>query len=263
MSDQAHTAQAHTDQTREGSSAERPRRVLLKLSGEALMGALDFGIDHAMLADVAQALASAAQSGVEVGVVVGGGNLFRGVKGSASGMNRTRADQMGMMATVMNALALVDALERAGQPARGFCAIEMPRVMELFRYDIADRALREGAICVFAGGTANPFFTTDSAAALRAAELGCEELVKGTQVDGVYNADPRHDPEARRYKTVSFQTCLEQRLSVMDASAFAICQAERINVRVFNMHRPSALTEALRGDVDGTQVGVGLPDELI
>ena len=253
----------HSHDLPASSPVTRPRRALLKLSGEALMGTLDFGIDHEMLARVARDLTRAARAGVEVGVVVGGGNLFRGVKGSASGMNRTRADQMGMMATVMNALALVDALERAGQPSRGFCALEMPRVMELFRYDLADKALSSGVICVFAGGTANPFFTTDSAAALRAAELGCDELVKGTQVDGIYEADPRRDPSARRYETVSFQTCLERRLNVMDASAFAICQAESINVRVFNMHRADALTQALCGEVSGTQVGVGMPDTLV
>jgi uridylate kinase len=148
-----------------------------------------------------------------------------------------------------------------------FCAIEMPRVMDLFRCDLADQALRSGAVCVFAGGTANPFFTTDSAAALRAAELRCTTLVKGTQVDGIYERDPRQDPEARRYETVSFQTCLERRLKVMDASAFAICQAESIEVSVFNMHRPQALEAALRGSQAGaqvgTRVGVGLSDRLI
>jgi uridylate kinase len=167
---------------------------------------------------------------------------------------------MGMMATVMNGLALLDALERAGQPARAFCAIEMPRVMELFKRDEAHRALNQGSICIFAGGTGNPFFTTDSAAALRAAELNADEVIKGTQVDGVYEADPRLDPEARRYEQVSFATCLQRQLKVMDASAFAICQAEQINVRVFNMHREGSLERALLGDVPGTLVGVGLND---
>ena len=243
------------------TDSQTPRRVLLKLSGEALMGDQDFGISESMMTSVVEALTSAVATGVELGVVVGGGNLFRGVQGTASGMNRTRADSMGMMATVMNALALTDALERAGQRARAFCAIEMPRVMELFRRDAADQALKSGAICVFAGGTGNPFFTTDSAAALRAAELNADEVVKGTQVDGVYEADPRVDPSARRYEQVSFATCLQRQLKVMDASAFAICRDEQINVRVFNMHRDGALARALIGDVPGTLVGVGLADQ--
>ena len=224
------------------------------------MGDLEFGIQDQMMDQVVAALVAAAQKGVEIAVVVGGGNLFRGVQGTAQGMDRTRADSMGMMATIMNGLALLDALERVGQKARAFCAIEMPRVMEFFRRDAARDALREGAICIFAGGTGNPFFTTDSAAALRAAELGMHELIKGTQVDGVYEADPGQDPHARRYERVSFATCLQRQLRVMDASAFAICQAERINLRVFNMHRDGALAEALLGEVRGTLVGVGLVD---
>jgi uridylate kinase len=238
------------------------RRVLLKLSGEALMGDLDFGIEDQMMNKVVSALTSAARAGVQIGVVVGGGNLFRGVQGSASGMDRTRADQMGMMATVMNGLALQDALERAGQAVRAFSAIEMPRVMDLFRRDAAAKALADGEICIFAGGTGNPFFTTDSAAALRAAELQADELIKGTQVDGVYDSDPRVNAGAKRFETVSFSTCLSQRLKVMDASAFAICQSENIRVRVFNMHHQDALAQALLGSVSGTLVGVGLPDQL-
>lgn len=239
------------------------RRVLLKLSGEALMGGLDFGIEDQMMNRVVDALKSATQAGVQIGVVVGGGNLFRGVQGSASGMDRTRADQMGMMATVMNGLALQDALERSGQAVRAFCAIEMPRVMDLFRRDVAMRALEGGEVCVFAGGTGNPFFTTDSAAALRAAELKADELIKGTQVDGVYDSDPRINPVARCFETVSFSTCLSKRLKVMDASAFAICQSEDIRVRVFNMHHEGALAQALRGSVSGTLVGVGLEDRFV
>lgn len=243
-------------------SIQATRRVLLKLSGEALMGDLDFGIQDQMMDQVVQALIQAARQGIEIGVVVGGGNLFRGVQGTAQGMDRTRADSMGMMATIMNGLALLDALERAGQKARAFCAIEMPRVIEFFRRDAARAALNEGAICIFAGGTGNPFFTTDSAAALRAAELGMNELIKGTQVDGVYESDPRKDPSARRYESVSFATCLQHQLKVMDASAFAICQAERINLRVFNMHHEDALAQALLGNVKGTLVGVGLTDQF-
>ena len=238
------------------------RRVLLKLSGEALMGDQEFGIETAMLSQVVTEIKAACAQGVQVAIVVGGGNIFRGVQGSASGMNRNRADQMGMMATVMNALALVDALEQVGQKAKAFCAIEMPRVMPLFHHEEANTALNEGMVCVFAGGTANPFFTTDSAAALRAAELKADEVVKGTQVDGIYEADPRHVPEARRYEVVSFTTCLNKRLKVMDASAFAICQAENISVRVFNMHLKDAIKNALLGQIKGTLVGVGLTDRF-
>ena len=222
------------------------------------MGQLDFGIEAEMMSQVVHSIKAACTQGVQVAIVVGGGNIFRGVQGSASGMNRTRADQMGMMATVMNGLALLDALERAGQTAQAFCAIEMPRVMQLFRRDEAIQALERGEVCVFAGGTGNPFFTTDSAAALRAAELEVDELLKGTQVNGVYEADPRKVPEARCYKTVSFATCLHQRLQVMDASAFAICQNEQINLRVFNMHQDHVIERALLGEVQGTLVGVGL-----
>ena len=226
------------------------------------MGELDFGIEEQMMTEVVEAIKAAQSQGVEVAIVVGGGNIFRGVQGSAHGMKRSRADQMGMMATVMNGLALQDALERAGVRAESFCAIEMPRVMKLFKYDEASRALDEGAVCIFSGGTGNPFFTTDSAAALRAAELKVDEVLKGTQVDGVYQDDPRQDPEAKRYETVSYETCLRNRLKVMDASAFAICQSEGLTLRVFNMHLEDALKRALMGDVKGTLVGVGLEDKL-
>lgn len=227
------------------------------------MGQLDFGIEAEMMSQVVHSIKAACTQGVQVAIVVGGGNIFRGVQGSASGMNRTRADQMGMMATVMNGLALVDALERVGQPAQAFCAIEMPRVMKLFRRDEALQALERGEVCVFAGGTGNPFFTTDSAAALRAAELDVDELLKGTQVNGIYEADPRKVPTARCYQSVSFATCLSQRLQVMDASAFAICQSEGISLRVFNMHQENVIERALLGDIQGTLVGVGLEDSFI
>ena len=222
------------------------------------MGDLDFGIQAEMMDRVVSAIKSACQQGVQVAIVVGGGNIFRGVQGSASGMNRTRADQMGMMATVMNGLALLDALERAGQPTQAFCAIEMPRVMNLFRRDEAVKALDRGEVCIFSGGTGNPFFTTDSAAALRGAELEVDEVLKGTQVDGVYDADPHKVKTARRFEEVSFATCLSERLQVMDASAFAICQSEGVRLRVFNMHQENALEKALLGEVKGTLVGVGL-----
>lgn len=226
------------------------------------MGDLDFGIDEQMMNEVVEAINVAHSQGVQIAIVVGGGNIFRGVQGSASGMNRSRADQMGMMATVMNGLALQDAIERAGLRAETFCAIEMPRIMKLFHHAEASRALDEGVICIFSGGTGNPFFTTDSAAALRAAELKVDEVLKGTQVDGIYEADPREFPDAKRYESVSYTTCLQQRLKVMDASAFAICQAEKLTLRVFNMHHEDALKRALLGEVKGTLVGVGLEDRF-
>jgi uridylate kinase len=226
------------------------------------MGDLDFGIEEKMMSEVVEAISAARSQGVEIAIVIGGGNIFRGVHGSASGMNRSRADQMGMMATIMNGLALQDALERAGTRAEAFCAIEMPRIMKLFNHTEASRALDEGAVCIFSGGTGNPFFTTDSAAALRAAELQVDEVLKGTQVDGVYESDPRVNPEARRYESVSYATCLHKRLKVMDASAFAICQSEKLTLRVFNMHHEDALKSALFGDAKGTLVGVGLMDQF-
>lgn len=222
------------------------------------MGQLDFGIEAEMMSRVVDSIQAACRQGVQVAIVVGGGNIFRGVQGSANGMNRSRADQMGMMATIMNALALVDALERVGQKAQTFCAIEMPRVMKLFHRDEAIQALERGEVCIFAGGTGNPFFTTDSAAALRGAELQVDEILKGTQVDGVYEADPRTVANARRFETVSFATCLGQGLKVMDASAFAICQSEGIQLRVFNMHQDRAIERALLGEIEGTLVAVGL-----
>ena len=234
------------------------KRILLKLSGEAIKGSRDYGIDPKFLVFIAKEIQGAIQLGIEVAIVIGGGNIFRGVQGSASGMNRTRADQMGMMATVMNGLALLDALERAGQLTQAFCAIEMPRVMNLFHRDEAAKALDRGEVCVFSGGTGNPFFTTDSAAALRGAELEVDEVLKGTQVDGVYDADPHKVKTARRFEEVSFATCLSERLQVMDASAFAICQSEGVRLRVFNMHQENALEKALLGEVKGTLVGVGL-----
>ena len=234
------------------------RRVLLKLSGEALMGSQDFGIDENTLDRVVKDLCTASQSGVQIGIVVGGGNLFRGVQGTAKGMDRTSADYMGMMATVMNTLALVDAIRRAQHPADGFCSIEMPRVLEFFTRRAALAAFDRGSICVFAGGTGSPFFTTDTAAALKAAEVDAVEVLKATQVDGVYDADPRTNPEARCFEQLSFAECLSKGFKVMDSAAFSICQAENIPLRVFNMHRPDVLRAALMGEPLGTLVGSGL-----
>lgn len=234
------------------------RRVLLKLSGEALMGAGQFGIDPEALSAFASQITQAHAAGVEVGVVVGGGNIFRGVQGSTSGMDRATADTMGMMATVMNALALTDALKAAGARVSSFCSLEMPRVMALFTHRDARAALDRGEVCVFAGGTGSPFFTTDTGAALKAAEVGASEVLKGTQVDGVYEADPRVDPNARLFAQLSHQDCLTRELKVMDSAAFSLCQASQLSIRIFNLHREGALISALMGEPLGTLVGPGL-----
>jgi len=234
------------------------RRVLLKLSGEALMGAGQFGIDPEALSAFASQITQAHAAGVEVGVVVGGGNIFRGVQGSTSGMDRATADTMGMMATVMNALALTDALKAAGARVSSFCSLEMPRVMALFTHRDARAALDRGEVCVFAGGTGSPFFTTDTGAALKAAEVGASEVLKGTQVDGVYEADPRVDPNARLFAQLSHQDCLTRELKVMDSAAFSLCQASQLSIRIFNLHREGALISALMGKPLGTLVGPGL-----
>ena len=230
------------------------RRVLLKLSGEALMGKQEFGIDDEMLMRVAQEIKQAHQTGIEIGIVVGGGNLFRGVQGTAKGMDRTQADYVGMMATIMNSIILQDALQRVECACHTFCTIEMPRVLDLFTARDAKKALAQGKVCIFAGGTGNPFFTTDSAAALKAAEINAVEVLKATQVDGVYEADPRTHPQARRYTQLSFKTCLTQQLKVMDQSAFSICQAEGIGLRVFDLHQVGHLARALQGEALGTLV---------
>jgi len=238
------------------------RRVLLKLSGEALMGARPFGIDPEALGGFAAQISAARGAGVEVGVVVGGGNIFRGVQGSAAGMDRATADYMGMMATVMNALALTDALRAAGAPAASFCSLEMPRVMALFTQRDALAALARGEVCVLAGGTGSPFFTTDTAAALKAAELGATEVLKGTQVPGVFTADPRHDPSARLYAQVSLADCLALHLKVMDSAAFSLCLDSRLSVRVFDLHAPGLLYRALVGEPVGTLAGPALETRL-
>jgi len=234
------------------------RRVLLKLSGEALMGSGQFGIDPEALSAYAAQIATAQSQGVEVGVVVGGGNIFRGVSGPAAGMDRATADTMGMMATVMNALALTDALKSQGARATSFCSLEMPRVMALFTHRDARAALARGEICVFAGGTGSPFFTTDTGAALKAAELGADEVLKGTQVDGVYEADPLQDPSARRFEQLSLTECLARDLKVMDSAAFSLCLSSSLSIRVFKLDSEEALLQALLGAPLGTLVGPGL-----
>ncbi len=227
----------------------RPRfkRILLKLSGEVLMGPGQFGIDPDTVSRVAGEIA-AVREGHELCLVVGGGNIFRGLAGSARGMDRTSADYMGMLATVMNALAVQSALERIGVNTRVQSAIPMPTVCEPFIRRRAERHMEKGRIVIFAAGTGNPFFTTDSAAALRAAEMGCDALLKGTSVDGVYDADPKKDPSATRYDSVTFSRVLSDDLKVMDASAVALCRDNNIPIVVFNIREQGNLARVLAGE---------------
>jgi uridylate kinase len=227
---------------------ERPRfkRILLKLSGEVLMGQGQFGIDPETVARVAREIADVATQ-YELCLVVGGGNIFRGLAAAAKGFDRTSADYMGMLATVMNALAVQNALEQIGVDTRVQSAIPMSTVCEPFIRRRAERHLEKGRIVIFAAGTGNPYFTTDSAAALRAAEMGCDALFKGTSVDGVYNADPKKDPTATRYETVTFNRVLADDLKVMDASAVALCRDNDIPIVVFNIREQGNLAHVLAG----------------
>lgn len=234
---------------------ERPRfkRILLKLSGEVLMGQGQFGIDPETVARVAREIADVAAR-YELCLVVGGGNIFRGLAAAAKGFDRTSADYMGMLATVMNALAVQNALEQIGVDTRVQSAIPMSTVCEPFIRRRAERHLEKGRIVIFAAGTGNPYFTTDSAAALRAAEMGCDALFKGTSVDGVYNADPKKDPTATRYETVTFNRVLADDLKVMDASAVALCRDNDIPIVVFNIREQGNLAHVLEGSGTATVV---------
>jgi uridylate kinase len=223
------------------------RRVLLKISGEALMGQGQYGIDNAVCARMAEEVAEAVSGGTEICLVIGGGNIFRGVQGAAKGMERASADYMGMLATVMNALAMQNALEAIGAEARVLSAIPMVTVCEPYIRRRAMRHMEKGRIVIFAAGTGNPFFTTDTAAALRAAEMGCDALLKGTGVDGVYSADPKKDPKAQRYDTLTYHDVLAQDLKVMDASAIALMRDNAIPIVVFSIHKRGGLAEVLAG----------------
>ncbi len=225
----------------------RFRRVLLKVSGEALLGSKPFGIDEAVTERIAREVAEAVSLGVKVGLVIGGGNIFRGMKIAAAGGNRVAGDHMGMLATVMNAIALHEGLERSGVPCRIFSAVPMPTVCETFTQQRAESALQKGRVVIFAGGTGNPFFTTDSGAALRAAEMGCDALLKGTQVDGIYSADPRRDPKATRFEALTYDEVLSRGLEVMDAAAVALARDNRIPIIVFSIQDPGAFVDVLRG----------------
>jgi uridylate kinase len=230
------------------------KRILLKLSGEVLMGSGQFGIDPETVDRIAGEIAAASDAGFELCVVVGGGNIFRGLAAAAKGFDRTSADYMGMLATVMNALAVQNALERMGRDTRVQSAIPMASVCEPYIRRRAERHLEKGRIVIFAAGTGNPFFTTDTAAALRAAEMGCDALFKGTSVDGVYDADPKKVATATRYESVTFDRVLNDHLQVMDASAIALCRENNIPIVVFSIRETGNLSRVLAGDGTATIV---------
>ncbi len=230
------------------------KRVVLKLSGEALMGRQTHGLDAGTLERIAADVARASAMGVEIAIVVGGGNFFRGIQGADKGIDRARADSIGMLATVMNGLALEHAIEKAGQPARALSAVPMPYVCQPYSRQAALNHLTKGRVVVLAGGTGNPFFTTDTGAALRAAELSADAVLKATQVDGVYSADPKKDPNATRYETLTQQEAIEKNLGVMDTAAFALARENAIPIIVFSIAEPGAISQALEGTGRATLV---------
>ncbi len=233
------------------------QRILLKLSGEALMGSGDYGIDPAVIGRVAEEIKGLVDSGVGIGLVIGGGNIFRGEGLARSGIDRVTGDQMGMLATVMNALAMQDYLKRAGCEARAMSAIRMSPVCENFDRAAAQRHLDKGRVVLFAAGTGNPFFTTDTAASLRAIEIGADVLIKATKVNGVYSADPVKDPDARFYPTVSYDDVLAEGLGVMDTAAVVLCRDHNMPLRVMNINEEGALQRLVRGADIGTLVHSG------
>jgi uridylate kinase len=230
------------------------KRILLKLSGEALMGESSYGIDPAVATRIAQDIAEIQSLGVQTAIVIGGGNIFRGLAASARGMDRSTGDYMGMLATVINALALQDALEKNGVPTRVLTAIEMRSVAEPFIRRRAVRHLEKGRVVVFAAGTGNPYFTTDTAAALRAMEMKAEVILKATKVDGIYNADPVKHPEAVRYESISYLQVLQERLQVMDATAISLCMDNKLPILVFNLKTPGNIRRVVMGEAIGTRV---------
>jgi uridylate kinase len=231
------------------------RRVLLKLSGEALMGDLTYGIDPAIVQGIAQEVTEVVAQGIQLAIVVGGGNIFRGIKGAAAGMDRATADYIGMIATVMNAMTLQDALERNGVTTRVQTAIEMQEVAEPYIRRRAIRHLEKGRVVIFGAGSGNPFFTTDTTAALRAAEINAEVVFKATKVDGVYDSDPKTNPNARRYQSLTYGHVLNQNLRVMDGTAIALCKDNDIPIIVFDLSVKGNIRRALMGEPIGTIVG--------
>lgn len=237
-------------------SEDKPayKRILLKLSGEALMGEGEYGIDPAVIRTMATDIAAVISQGVQVGLVIGGGNIFRGAGLAARGMDRVTGDHMGMLATVINALAMQDVLQGMGVPTRVMSALTMDQVCESYVKRRAVERLSAGEVVIFAAGTGNPFFTTDTAASLRAIEIGADLMLKATKVDGVYNADPMKDPSATRYERLSFDEAIERRLAVMDTTALVLCRDQHMPIRVFNMHQPGNLARIIQGEEVGTLV---------
>ena len=230
------------------------KRILLKLSGEALMGDDAYGINRTTMDRIVAEIALVAAMGLEIAVVIGGGNIFRGLAPAAAGMDRATADYMGMLATVMNALALQDAMRRGGLNGRVQSALNIEQVVEPYIRGKAMRYLEEGKIVIFAAGTGNPFFTTDTAAALRGTEMGCDIVLKATKVDGVYSADPKTDPQARRYARLSFDDSIKQNLKVMDATALTLCRDQKLPINVFSIFKAGALKRVVMGEDEGTLV---------
>lgn len=229
-------------------------RILLKLSGESLSGDGNHGISNLILEEYAKQVTDVVSKGCEVAIVIGGGNIFRGLSGMESGFDRVKGDQMGMLATVINSLAFESAIKKLGGKAKVFTSIRMEPVGELYNRDKATDALKEGIICIFSGGTGNPFFTTDTAAALRAVEIGADVLLKGTRVDGVYTSDPEKDPDARKFDNISFEEVIDRRLKVMDSTAFTMCRENNMPVVVFDMNKPGNLIKVVKGTEIGTLI---------
>jgi uridylate kinase len=253
------TAVSEKPQPAEPSSSEQPRyrRVLLKLSGEALMGERQYGVDPAVTKFIARQIRDVHGLGVEMAIVVGGGNIFRGLAAAASGMDRATGDYMGMLATVMNGLALQDALEKAGLPTRCMSAIAMNEVAEPYIRRRAVRHLEKGRVVIFAAGTGNPYFTTDTAAALRAVEIGAEVILKATKVDGVYTADPLTNPNARRHEHLTYAQVLADRLQVLDSTAISLCMENDLPIVVFGLAEPDNIRRVTLGEQVGTLIDGG------
>jgi len=230
------------------------KRILLKLSGEALMGQEKFGLHMPTLNAIAVAVKEASQLDIDIAIVIGGGNIFRGLKGSAAGMDRTNADYMGMLATIINGMALQDALEKHGVATRLMTSMEMKSIAEVYIRRRAERHLNKGRVIIFGGGTGNPYFTTDTTAALRAAEIGADIVMKGTKVDGVYDKDPAIHDDAVKYHSLSYLDVLNQNLRVMDSTAISLCQENQLPILVFNMSDPANIVRAVRGEELGTVV---------
>ncbi|MDR2637483.1 MAG: UMP kinase [Zoogloeaceae bacterium] len=235
-------------------STPKYKRILLKLSGEALMGEGSYGIHPQTMGDIVGEIAAVAELGVEIGIVIGGGNIFRGMAGTAAGMDRATADYVGMLATVMNAVMLADVMRRAGLDARVQSALNIEQVVEPYIRGKAIRYLEAGRIVIFGAGTGNPFFTTDTAAALRGSEIGAEIVLKATKVDGIYTADPKRDKNATRFERISFNEAIANNLAVMDATAFALCRDQRLPINVFSIFKPGALLRVVMGENEGTLV---------